>query len=83
MVMEKQAKTLRTPPPLTLLTLISWAHLHPHRWISGEGGGGTNNFVMSDLYEDTSRILADEQILTYEGFGLYWWITPKVKSRSL
>ena len=26
--------------PLTLLTLNYWAHLHPHRCISGEGGGG-------------------------------------------
>ena len=56
---------------LTLLTLNSWAHLHPHRWIPGGGGGGGEKkleyFVMSYLYEDTSRILAYEQIITWEG----------------
>ena len=34
-------------------------------------------FVMSDLYEDTSRILANEQIITLEGVVLYRWITPR------
>ena len=40
--------SMPTPPPvrwyaqgsLTLLTLNSWAHLHPHRWIPGGGGLG-------------------------------------------
>ena len=64
---------------LTLLTLNSWAHLHPHRWIPGKGGGWKKPeyFVMLDLYEDTNRILAYEQIMTWEGVVLYWWITPR------
>ena len=32
---------------------------------------------MSDLYEDTSRILTYEQMITWEGVMLYWWITPR------
>ena len=62
---------------LTLLTLNSWAHLHPHRWIPGRGGGWKNPeyFVMLYLYEDTNRILAYEQIITSEGVVLYWWMS--------
>ena len=32
---------------------------------------------MSDLPEDSSRILAYEQIITWEGVQLYWCITPR------
>ena len=38
---------------------------------------GTLASPMSDLYEDNSRILAYEQIITREGVVLYWWITPR------
>ena len=45
---------------------------------SWEGGGEKNKYlVMLDLYEDTNRILAYEQIITWEGVVLYWWITPR------
>ena len=32
---------------------------------------------MSDLSEDISRVLAYEQIITWEGVALYWFITPR------
>ena len=45
------------------------------------GGGGVEKkseyFVMADLYEDISRILAYEHIITWDGVVLHWWITPR------
>ena len=42
---------------LTLLKLNSCVHLHSHRWIPGEAGWKKSEyFVMSDLFEATSRI---------------------------
>ena len=44
------------------------------------GGGGekkSEHFLMTDLAEDTSRILAYGQIITWEGVVFYWCKTPR------